>query len=513
MNAVLLALALIASAASPPPPTHPLVIAAFPVTQPNAPPGAKTDGSIDDDIRAALTIPGYAPVSRAAIEQTLAAAKALGFACDTARTDCLLRLGALASADIVVGGTIGDGSLLLHVIDVAAFQERASPVVPLGSDGAQRARDLRGALLHVLAPDRERGSLIIRVAQRGATVVVDGAIRGTSPLPRALALTPGKHAIYVALAGYSSAVHNDVDVSLDGVTTLDIALVPGDGGQPMPPEPTLAPPRAPAAPPPAAPSPPVAASAPKVVRVAVYDAELAGVAPRVGRFFSDNVVTELRKLDGFSVVGMDEIRALLEHEATRQSLGCSDEKSCVGEIADAFGVDVIVVSRLAAVGDESTLTMRRIEPATARAVDVSQRLTPDDGVEFLAAVGGSVEKLFPDARLRAGAKRGVPDEVALALNPPPVAPAATISLAAATVLAACAAGGVGLFELQGEATFGALVAKSKTTTIDAVSVSDARAQTSTLATTTNVLWIVAGSAAVATAIAAPLTNWRSLTTE
>ncbi|HEY4118516.1 MAG TPA: hypothetical protein VGM56_11710, partial [Byssovorax sp.] len=62
------------------------------------------------------------------------------------------------------------------------------------------------------------------------------------------------------------------------------------------------------APPAPVPTPGAAPAATKaaVLRVAVYDLELSGVEARVGRVVSDALVTEIRKRQHVSVVGMSE---------------------------------------------------------------------------------------------------------------------------------------------------------------------------------------------------------------
>src|SRR5262249_9623260 len=87
----------------------------------------------------------------------------------------------------------------------------------------------------------------------------------------------------------------------------------------------LPPPPVVEAPPPPAPAPePPKEPARKIERVAVYDLEVTDVEPRVARIVTDSVVAELRKLNGLSVVSMDEVRAMLQHESNKQLLGCTD---------------------------------------------------------------------------------------------------------------------------------------------------------------------------------------------
>lgn len=177
--------------------------------------------------------------------------------------------------------------------------------------------------------------------------------------------------------------------------------------------------------PPPAPAPRSADEGPTLkplVRVAVQDLAVTDVDARVAQVVADSLLVELRKLEGVSVIGMDEVRAMLDQEAARQMTGC-DDASCLADIAGALGAEILVVGSLARVGDEHVFGLRRIQQAEARVVGtVSRRLVAEDGEEFLAAIGPAVAELFPDYALRPGKERGVAEEEALRLNPPPLDP-------------------------------------------------------------------------------------------
>ena len=109
-------------------------------------------------------------------------------------------------------------------------------------------------------------------------------------------------------------------------------------------------------------SPTTTTTAPKaatgLVRIAVTDVTTDGsVDGRVSRVFADSVVAELRKLERASVISMDEVRAMLAVEANRQAVGCTDDKSCLAEIADALGADVLLSGAVATVGDQRVLSL------------------------------------------------------------------------------------------------------------------------------------------------------------
>ena len=65
--------------------------------------------------------------------------------------------------------------------------------------------------------------------------------------------------------------------------------------------------------------------------------------------------------------------------------------------------------------------IRRIDQRQAKVIHaVQERLRIGGGEEFLLAIGPSVEKLYTARRYRPGTTPGVPDELVLRLNPPPV---------------------------------------------------------------------------------------------
>ena len=177
----------------------------------------------------------------------------------------------------------------------------------------------------------------------------------------------------------------------------------------------------------------------KAVRIAVYDFELAGVDPNIGAVVTDSVLAEVRKMQHVSAIGMDEIRDMLSHEVNKQFMGCEENEACLAEIAGALGVDELVSGSLSKVDTNHVMVIRRIDQNRAKVVGtVDKRLKAESGQEFLAAVGPSIEELFPEYQLREGTTRGVPRSVALRLDPPPLpkwAFYATAGAAAATLAA------------------------------------------------------------------------------
>jgi hypothetical protein len=241
-------------------------------------------------------------------------------------------------------------------------------------------------------------------------------------------------------------------------------------------------------------------------RVAVYDLELSEIQPTIGAVVTDSLVTEIRKLRGISVIGMDEIRDMLSHEANKQFLGCESDESCLAEIAGALGVDDLITGKLSRVADNHMMLVRRIDQRRAKVAGVfDQRLAAESGQEFLLSVGPAVEQLFPDTLLREGMERGVAEEVALRLDPPPLPPWSFYSVAGASVAAAIVGGVFGLQAENAESQFNTQAAS--TGTIPGRDLVNLQNEANDYALAANVTFAVAGGLAVSAAIMYLFTDW------
>ncbi len=159
------------------------------------------------------------------------------------------------------------------------------------------------------------------------------------------------------------------------------------------------------------------------MRVAVTDLSDQGVDPRTMTVFRESVLVELRKLQRVSVLGADEVRAMLDFEAQKQLAGCAEGNSCLAELADALGADAVIVGGVVNLGDETVVTLKRVDQQSAAvSQQITKRLQAGDGEELLAVVGDIVAALFPEVPLRPGEVRGVSDEIAVRLHPPPLQP-------------------------------------------------------------------------------------------
>ncbi|MEW5847637.1 MAG: hypothetical protein AB2A00_02445 [Myxococcota bacterium] len=255
-----------------------------------------------------------------------------------------------------------------------------------------------------------------------------------------------------------------------GILTLCATTVRAQDAVPPPATSEAAPPT-PAAPTTAeaAPATPEQHGATRPLRIAVNDLTPDGVSPRVARIVTESLVSEIRKLRHVVVIGMSELKAILDLEAQKQLAGCSQD-ACLADIAGLLGVDGLVVGRLGRLSNGHTFTVRRIderEGTVVAAVDL--RLKAGNGEEFLSSVGPAVEKLFPELPLKPGLRRGVAEEVALRLNPPPLPRGAFLIPTAITGISALVGVTAGLVAAVALADYHLYAYQGRTRPIDGAS--------------------------------------------
>jgi hypothetical protein len=246
----------------------------------------------------------------------------------------------------------------------------------------------------------------------------------------------------------------------------------------------------------------------QALRVAVYDFELQGVDPNVGAVVTDSMLGEIRKLQSVSAIGMDEIRTMLSHEATKQYVGCESNESCLAEIAGALGVDNLISGKLSRVDDGAVFLARRIDQKRASVVGVvDKRLKAESGQEYLALVGTAVEELFPEHPLRPGTERGVAKDVALRLDPPPLPPWSFWSAVAGAAAAGIAGGVFGLQARNSAALYDKRVQDSTTQVVEAREITELDATARRQSSSANYSFIGAGVLAVTSVVMALFTDW------
>ena len=118
-----------------------------------------------------------------------------------------------------------------------------------------------------------------------------------------------------------------------------------------------------------------------------------GVTPQLALALTSVMLNELSRIEGMSVISQADVRALLELEANKQGLGCS-EAGCMTEIAGSLGAELMVSPSLSRVGSTyvASLVLIRVERAkVARRAEGRAKGAEDVAAEAMTA---AVHNLF-----------------------------------------------------------------------------------------------------------------------
>lgn len=141
---------------------------------------------------------------------------------------CLIEVGKLVGANVVLSGELGglgaSKVVYLSAIDVAQGKVINTTNAALGANA--EASSAQGALIRLLEPERYIGQIAITVDIKGATAYVDGKRVGVSPMA-AVSLTVGTHALRVTHPEYRDFVRFvDVNFGVANQIKVDLSQYP-----------------------------------------------------------------------------------------------------------------------------------------------------------------------------------------------------------------------------------------------------------------------------------------------
>ena len=120
--------------------------------------------------------------------------------------ECLSQLGMYTGATLVVAGvlgTLGDVfSLDIRLVDVSTKQEIRRVAQTWSGEEKYLIEVMRQVATRLLKPEAYNGQLDLNVAVEGVQVFIDGDLMGRTPLVEPLKLSPGRHALKLAAAGF-----------------------------------------------------------------------------------------------------------------------------------------------------------------------------------------------------------------------------------------------------------------------------------------------------------------------
>lgn len=105
---------------------------------------------------------------------------------------------------------------------------------------------------------------------------------------------------------------------------------------------------------------------------AVLDLAAAGVDASVAKNLTQLLATEIKRVEGATVLGRDDVNAMIQLEKDKTTLGCGDDAQCLAELGGALGVERLVVGTVGKLADSYVISLRLI---STRRVAVENRIT------------------------------------------------------------------------------------------------------------------------------------------
>jgi hypothetical protein len=167
------------------------------------------------------------------------------------------------------------------------------------------------------------------------------------------------------------------------------------------------------------------------------------------------VTAELSNDARFDVLSSADVRQVVAFEAEKQALGCTDDSSCLAEVAGAMGARYVVYGQLGRLGSIGVLTLNLFDSDKAQAISRSVVQAPDVE-QFATKLPAAVASLVADVAVAEGAQAKL-----LVLDVAPTAPADAGEPPPA-VTASEGSGGLGVWFLVGGGAAGALGALAAT---------------------------------------------------
>lgn len=188
---------------------------------------------LEGALRASIeSISGRRLESPASTRELIESARGLGVDCRPADLECLLKLSVLVGIDtlIVPSVSLGKDAFALDLVLIDAAQKGVARSVrhKISPRSETFGKDVEGAAVELLAPERYVGSLLVTTNVSGAEVKVDDRVVGRTPLKEPHEVTVGQHLVVVSRGG-ASPYASLVEVRYGDTTTVEVALESAGG--------------------------------------------------------------------------------------------------------------------------------------------------------------------------------------------------------------------------------------------------------------------------------------------
>lgn len=113
-------------------------------------------------------------------------------------------------------------------------------------------------------------------------------------------------------------------------------------------------------------------------RAVVMDVEALEQNAEAARALTSALAVTVTETKLFRVLSAEDVRSLLGLERQRQLLGCDEKNaSCLAELTDAMGAELVVTATLAQLGEVYQFTVQGLDPRRSRVIGRATRMARD----------------------------------------------------------------------------------------------------------------------------------------
>lgn len=168
-------------------------------------------------------------------------------------------------------------------------------------------------------------------------------------------------------------------------------------------------------------------AAPGKVRIAIPDfATERGMDESLLRLINEMVLTDFSRSGFFDVIGGSDLNAMLELGQQKALLGCEDD-SCLAEIGNALGVDLLGVMRIGRIGSRYFINMKVVNVRRAKVEVRWSEAVPANEDALMDGVARSISKVLDRWRNEEGSSAATVKPTTVVSPAPAPAAAATSS--------------------------------------------------------------------------------------
>ena len=103
-------------------------------------------------------------------------------------------------------------------------------------------------------------------------------------------------------------------------------------------------------------------------KVLLLDPKILNLDEKTAKLITSFITAELSQYETLDIISGEDMRRMMELEAEKQSIGCTDDNNCLAELAGALGADLVVYGELGKLGNQYMLQQSLFDTKKGKAI-------------------------------------------------------------------------------------------------------------------------------------------------